>query len=147
MGAIHHKFKEVSLAEIRRAPIVILASKQKFREEKVIDGSLEYKKVIERYLVEKCYKGELQEGEIIEVFCSRNGRYRQFAKDLQRGISRHSIELGFTPPEREYKGEDKSLVLLLNPPFGADQAKIYAHQYPGLILHAGWREEFESEQE
>jgi len=146
MGAIHHQFKEISLEEMRQAPVVVLATRQKFREEKVIDGSLEYKKVIERYLVENCYKGELQKGEIIEVFCPHNGRFRQFAKDLQRGISRHSIELGFRAPKRDFSGDDTPDILLLNSIFDESQM-IYTHRHPGLILHAGWREEFESEQE
>jgi len=141
MGAVHHRFKEVSFLEMQQAPIIILVSQQPSRRESVNDGSLEYEKIVERYLVEKCHQGNLKSGAIIEVFYSHNARFKQFAKDLERGISRHSVELSFKAPESEYSGDDERKVLLLNL---ANKEGIFAHMRPGLILHAGWWSEFES---
>ena len=138
MGQIHHKAMHVSLDEILQTSLILLVSGMTMREETIKEADLKYNINIERYLIEECIRGDLDKGTSIEVYCSYNNRFRQFAKDEIRGISRHSVELVCRAPERDYAYDKDRCILLLN---SANDRGIYTHRFRGLTLVVGWRDE------
>ena len=138
MGQVHHRMVQVSLDDILQTSFILLVSGKTVRNETIKEEELEYDINIERYVIEECIRGDLDKGTTLEVYCSYNGRFRQFAKDMKREISRHSIELGCQAPERDYAYDKNRYILLLN---NAGERGIYTHKFRGLTLAVGWRDE------
>ncbi len=138
MGQIHHKVMQVSLDDILQTSLILLVSGMTTRKEETKEEDIKYNINIERYVIEECIRGDFDKGTAIEVYCSHNNRFRQFAKDEIRGISRHSIELVCQAPVRDYTYDKDRCILLLN---SATDRGIYTHKFRGLILTVGWRDE------
>ena len=138
MGQIHHKVMPVSLDDILQTDLILSVSSKTTREETIKEEDIQYKIFIEKYIIEECIRGDFDKGGSIEVYASYNNRFRQFAKDAIKGISRHSIELVCQAPARDYTYDKDRCILLLN---NHTQRGFYTHRFRGLTLAIGWRDE------